>query len=146
MMAVTSVRGTQAAHWASAWLGRLWRAGGRGPEVFDCWGLFLAVQRSRFARDLPEIPVDALNLRTVIQTFRDHPQRQHWRLVDSALEGDAVLMRQSRFCVHVGVWLAADGGGVLHCVQDSGVVFQSKSALTQHGWQIAGFYRFETTA
>eukprot|EP01036_Dinobryon_divergens_P017800 gene17800-24206_t len=43
-------------------------------------------------------------------------------------------MRQSRFCVHVGVWLAADGGGVLHCVQDSGVVFQSNMNTSNVIW------------
>ena len=142
MMAMTCVMGTEAAHWASAWLGLVWRAGARGPDAYDCWGMFLAVQRANFGRDLPEIPVDALNLRTVIQTFRDHPQRQHWSRVDSPQEGDAVLMRQSRYPVHVGVWLAADGGGVLHCVQGNGVVFQSTAALAQHGWQVEGCYRF----
>ena len=141
-----SVMEAEPVHWARDWLGRPWVGGARGPDTFDCWGLFLFVQRAYFGRVLPEIPVDALNLRTVIETFRYHPERAHWRGVDSPLEGDAVLMRQSRYPVHVGVWLAVDGGGVLHCVQSAGVVFQSASALAQHGWKIAGLYRFEKAA
>lgn len=63
-------------HWAAEYIGRPWHAGARGPQAFDCWGLFLAIQRDHFGRDLPEIPVDANDLRTVLTTFRDHPERQ----------------------------------------------------------------------
>ncbi len=57
-------------------------------------------------------------------------------------EGDAVLLRQFRHPVHVGVWLVVDGGGVLHAVKDAGVVYQKLLELLLHGWQVEGFYRF----
>ena len=91
---------------------------------------------------MPEIPVDAANLRAVLSGFRDHPERERWKLLERAREGDAVLMRQSRHPVHVGIWLAVDGGGVLHAARDIGVVFQDPADLTAHGWRIEGFYRF----
>ena len=65
-------------HWATHYIGRSWYAGERGPDAFDCWGLLLAIQRDHFGRDLPEIPVNANDLRTVVSTFRDHPERQRW--------------------------------------------------------------------
>ena len=123
-------------------IGLPWIAGARGPEAYDCWGLFLAVQRQHFGRVLPEIPVDALNLRAVLDAFNGHPERQRWQPVSRAEEGDAVLMRQSRYPVHIGVWLDIDGGGVLHAVRHAGVVFQTLAALDAHGWRIEGFYRF----
>ena len=123
-------------------VGLPWVAGARGPEAYDCWGLFLAVQRQHFGRALPEIPVDALNLRAVLDAFTAHPERQRWQPVSAAEEGDAVLMRQSRYPVHIGVWLDIDGGGVLHAVRHAGVVFQTLAALDAHGWRIEGFYRF----
>ncbi len=43
-------------HWATHYIGLPWHAGARGPEAFDCWGLFLAIQRDHFGRELPEIP------------------------------------------------------------------------------------------
>ena len=129
-------------HWAAELIGRPWHAGARGPDAFDCWGLFLAIQREHFGRDLPEIPVDANDLRTVMTTFRDHPERQRWVAVAQPAEGDAVLLRQSRHPVHVGVWLAVDGGGVLHAVKDAGVVFQKLPELLLHGWRVEGYYRF----
>ncbi len=133
-------------HWAEDLIGRPWVAGGRGPHAFDCWGLVRWCCRERFAIEVPEIPVDAANLRAVLAGFRDHPERQRWRRVERARErpreGDAVLMRQSRHPVHVGIWLAVDGGGVLHAARDIGVVFQGPADLAGHGWRIEGTYRF----
>lgn len=127
-------------------IGLPWVAGARGPEAYDCWGLFLAVQRQHFGRDLPEIPVDAFNLRAVLDAFTAHPERQRWQPVSEAEEGDAVLMRQSRYPVHIGVWLDIDGGGVLHAVRHAGVVFQTLAALNAHGWRLEGHYRFKDGA
>lgn len=135
---------------ATAELARLiglpWIAGARGPEAYDCWGLFLAVQRQHFGRDLPEILVNALDLRAVLDAFTAHPERQRWQPVSAAEEGDAVLMRQSRYPVHIGVWLGIDGGGVLHAVRHAGVVFQTLAALDAHGWRLEGHYRFKDGA
>ena len=124
-------------------IGLPWVAGARGPDAYDCWGLFLAVQRQHFGRALPEIPVDALDLRAVLDAFTAHPERQRWQPVSAAEEGDAVLMRQSLYPVHIGVWLDIDGGGVLHAVRHAGVVFQTLAALNAHGWRIEGHYRFK---
>ena len=108
------------------------QAGGRGPHAFDCWGLVRWCWRTHFGIEVPEIPVDATSLRAVLAGFREHPERQRWRPVECPCEGDAVLMRQSRHPVHVGIWLAVDGGGV----------FQGPADLTAHGWRIEGTYRF----
>ncbi len=77
-------------HWATHYIGLPWHAGARGPGTFDCWGLFLAIQREHFGRDLPEIPVDANDLRTVVSTFRDHPERLRWASVAQPAEGLAL--------------------------------------------------------
>jgi hypothetical protein len=100
------------------------------------------VQRNHFGRELALIPVDALDLRVVLRTFNEHPERKRWQRVPNPKHGDAVLMRQSRYPVHVGVWLDVDGGGVLHCAHGVGVVFQDLLALDRHGWRAEGFYAF----
>jgi cell wall-associated NlpC family hydrolase len=128
-------------HWAEELIGRPYRAGGQGADVFDCWGLVRWVMAHRFGSQLPEIPVDPSDVRAILTAFRDHPERRNWSLVASPIEGDCVLMRQSRHPIHVGVWLAADGGGVLHAVEGSGVVFQRVRDLLVSGWRIEGFYR-----
>jgi hypothetical protein len=70
-------------YWAHRYIGRPWIAGARGPESFDCWGLFLWVQGKHFGRELPLIPVDALSLRVVLKTFNDHPERKRWQRVSA---------------------------------------------------------------
>lgn len=129
-------------HWAEDLIGRPWQAGGRGPDAFDCWGMVRFCWREHFGIEVPEIPVDAADLRRVLDAFRDHPERRRWRLVAEPREGDAVLMRQSRHPVHVGLWLDVDGGGVLHAARGIGVAFQKPLDLLAQGWRIEGFYRF----
>ncbi|OAN45860.1 NlpC/P60 family protein [Magnetospirillum moscoviense] len=141
-------------HWAIALIGLPWSvhggeaaneriavSGGSGPDSFNCWEFVRMVQARHFGRLLPEIgnPEDML---VMGRTFRDHPERQRWAKVPDPMEGDCVLLRRSRHPIHVGIWLDVDGGGVLHCAQDAGVVFQRPDALSLNGWAIEGFYRF----
>jgi hypothetical protein len=100
------------------------------------------VQRVNFGRTVSEIPTPE-TLLDIVRLFRGHPELQRWQAVDDACEGDCVLMRQARYPVHVGVWVDVDGGGVLHCVQGHGVIFQSLSDLQQSGWNIHAYYRFQ---
>ncbi len=56
-------------------------------------------------------------------------------------DGDVVLMRQAKNPVHAGIWLDVDGGGVLHCVREIGVVFQDIASLNLCGWFLHSYYR-----
>ncbi len=50
-------------------------------------------------------------------------------------------MRQAKNPVHAGIWLDVDGGGVLHCVREIGVVFQDVPSLNLCGWFLHSYYR-----
>ncbi|MBI5162683.1 MAG: C40 family peptidase [Magnetospirillum sp.] len=128
-------------HWAAAYIGLPWPAHGSGPDMFNCWEFVRMVQARQFGRVLPDIanPEDTLAMG---RTFRDHPERRRWVSESEPTEGDCVLLRRSRHPIHVGIWLEVDGGGVLHCSQDSGVVFQRPDALRLNGWAVEGFYRY----
>lgn len=128
-------------HWASQYIGLPWTTHGTGPDSFNCWSFVRMVQERYFGRSLPEIP-NPEDLLEMAKAFRDHSERRRWLAVDEPDDGDCVLLRQARFPIHVGVWLAVDGGGVLHCSRDSGVVFQRTAALLFNGWKIEGGYRF----
>lgn len=129
-------------HWASALIGLPWHATAEGPRAFHCWAFVRHVQAEHFGRTLPAIP-NPDDLLAQARAFRDHPERGRWARVKTPMEGDCVLLRQARYPVHVGVWINVDGGGVLHCARDSGVVFQRLDALAVNGWKVEGFYRFE---
>ena len=130
-------------HWACEYIGRPWKCAAAGPDAFDCWGLVVDIHRRFYNRHLTIIPVEENNLKALIQTIDKHPERQYWKSVTSPCEGDIALMRQSRHPIHVGIWLDVDGGGILHCAQASGVVFQDLNNLRLCGWHIESFYRYK---
>lgn len=127
-------------HWASIYIGLPYSATGEGPGAFHCWAFVRHVQAEHFGRALPPIP-NPEDVLAMARAFRDHAERRNWLLVGDPAEGDCVLMRRARYPVHVGVWIGADGGGVLHCAQPDGVVYQRPEVLALNGWQVEGFYR-----
>ena len=123
-------------------IGKPWEAGQQGPDAFDCWGLLAWVYKQQFNIHLPRISVNEGDLRAQVKAFRAHPEHRHWQQVDTLKEGDALLLRQSRHPIHVGIWIDTEGeSGMLHSLQGAGVVFQTLNSLTLSGWSIEGVYR-----
>lgn len=125
-----------ATHWAARYIGEPWVA-----NSHDCWAFVRRVYADRFGIDVPPVDVDACSRMACSRAFAGHPEREHWALVDSPSEGDAVLMGKSERAAHVGVWVEAGAGSVLHCVQGAGVVLSTRASLKSSGWRILGFYR-----
>jgi hypothetical protein len=124
-------------HWAAAYIGQPWQRG-----TMDCWAFFRRVQADHYGRQVPACgSPDSRDLLAVARALRDDPERQIWRQVDAPRDGDAVLMGKGRHPTHIGVWIEADGGGVLHSQQHSGVIFTRLPALRALGWQLIEFYR-----
>lgn len=131
-------------HWANHYLGLPWVSGGTGPDEFDCWGFVRHIMREHFNHEVPVIDVDATNLRSVLTAFRQHPELERYEVhQDNPQLGDVVLMRHTKHPTHCGIWIDADGGGVLHCSRGSGVVFQSLQSLKNTGWSGVVFYRLK---
>ena len=128
-------------HWIEPYLGNEWRA-----SDHDCWGFFRRVQAEHFGRELPFVDPGSYSPRNLIKTVAEHPVRGPWQAVEQPAEGDGVLMGKARRPTHVGVWVAADGGGVLHCQKGSGLIFTSRQALARMGWNVLGLYRYKVPA
>ena len=129
-------------HWAVPLIGKPSEAGQQGQDAFDCWGLLAWVYQQQFNINLPRISVAEGDLRSQIRAFRSHPEHRHWQQVDTPKEGDALLLRQSRHPIHVGLWIKTEGeAGVLHALQGAGVVFQTLNSLKLSSWSIEGVYR-----
>lgn len=128
-------------HWALQWIGKRYGRDADGPEAFNCWTFFAAVQRAQFGRDVPL--VDNVDFAANLRAFAHHDERGRWIEVgERRSPGDGVLLRRGRYASHVGVWIEVDGfPGVLHCVEGVGGCFQTLPALGLHGWQIEGVYR-----
>lgn len=128
-------------HWAFHLIGRPWISGHQGPDSFDCWGFFRYVQRTHFKLEVPFIDADAENFRDVAKKFGGSQERDNWISQTTPKDGDAVLMAHCKYPSHVGIWIDADGGGVLHCVRGEGVVFGTLTSLKNSGWARVEFYR-----
>jgi hypothetical protein len=123
------------AHWAEKyiWADWRWAENGNGPTVWNCWNFDREVQRAEFGRHLPPLPIgDSKGVLAALEAF---PARAQWRKrLAGFCEGDIVVMRGVD--LHVGVWVEADGGGVLHCQRDLDVCFDDLPALAAHGFRI----------
>jgi hypothetical protein len=122
-------------NWPLRYIGDEWISGSH-----DCWGFVRRVWAECFGLDVPVIDVDAINPLTVRREFRSQAERENWEVCDWE-EGCAVLMGKSQRPCHVGVWTWMDRGGVVHCVEGSGVIFTAPSALLSMGYHILGCYR-----
>lgn len=128
-------------HWSIAYIGCPWVSGAAGPDAYDCHGLVRAVYRDAFGIVLPVVEVDALNPRAVCCAVRDYDYSGWQELAAPDSEFDVVQMSYGNRPHHVGLFIEADGGGVLSAVEGAGVVFQSLTSLRQHGWNIVSAYR-----
>ena len=132
-------------HWSAAYIGRPWVAG-----AHDCWAFFRAVQAEVFGRAIPAVDVDAASPAACVQAIATlAPPRAGWRPLaeqEPAEEGDAVLLARRDRAAHVGVWIDADGGGVLHCQKGPGVVFTPRRGLARAGWGRLELFRWEGVA
>lgn len=122
--------------WAAQYIGRPWVAGAQGPQAFDCWSFFRHVQARHFGVQVPVIvAADPSDPAALVALFAGHAERKRWQRAAAAVHGAAVIVRGP---LHIGTWLALDGGGVLHCVRGAGVVFTKDAA-----WPCSGFGRRE---
>ena len=145
-------------HWAYGYIGKPWVLGTSGPDSYDCWGLVRAVLAEHFAINVPPIIVPEVPaaegetqsrhasglavVRAAMEHFQHHPELARWQQVDRPRHGDGVQMSAARNPWHVGLWLEADGGGVLHCLEGAGVIFTQPVALNVAGWRRLSYWRF----
>lgn len=110
--------------------------GGRGPDVFDCFGLFAELCKRR-GMPIPDFP-----------TPPDFRQRQSdiqiaaaasWQALDAPEVGCAVVIRIGPWMSHIGMVL--DNGKFIHANISTGVTV---AHLDDARWRerIAGFYRY----
>lgn len=123
-------------NWPSHYIGEPWIAG-----EHDCWHFARRVWREVFGFAVPPIEVDALNRMASTRAFGTHPEVAAWTPLAAPEDGAGVLLGKSSRACHVGVWANCDGGGVVHCIEHSGVVFQPLPALAAAGWRVLGYYR-----
>lgn len=111
--------------------------GGRGPDRFDCYGLFLEIQK-RLGRDLSDLgSIEDLALRDA----RVKEGAKDWQRIDTPRPWCAVALRIGRYVSHVGVVLD-DGARFMHMNEEQGVVIE-RLDCPKWAQRIEGFYVHE---
>lgn len=120
-----------------SFVGTPYRDGGRGPDAYDCLGLFLAVQRECFGRDLPDpavLPWD---------TGHDdahHLLRNEAQEVTRIQAGDALLYRMTHDYLHVATAISARD--MIHTSKGVGCTIEPISAPRWRA-RFIGAYRID---
>lgn len=127
-------------HWAEKYIGKPWVFGGRTAEAFDCWGLLVQVYRERYAYELPGHP--NVNFREFFRIMNETIKREmEWERVSKPFEGCAVAIGGTELFHHVGIYLEANGGLILHCSDMSRTVAQTPAAMKSAGLSRLAYFK-----
>ena len=124
--------------WTDQWIGIPYRELGRGPEAYDCLGLFLAVYRDRFGVEIPDPAYsrrDSLRRARVWSRIGDLG-----RAVDRPQEGDALLFLMGGRSLHIGY--ALDHKDMLHLETDAARSCVERWRLDRWQTKLEGIYRY----
>lgn len=123
-------------------IGKPWVRGGRGPDVFDCWGLLVYVYRNAMGIHLPDYP--ELNPGSGLQVSRTVSKGLPlWERIARPEHGCAVGMSCGKRIGHVGMWLGGAETGIFHAFESHGVVFQSLASVRTAGQRNVTFYKLK---
>jgi cell wall-associated NlpC family hydrolase len=123
-----------------ALIGKPWISGAGGPDSFDCWGLLRFVLRELRGVTLSEYGgVRETGLARMLRTASI--ELPNWEALAKPVHLCGVAMSSGRRIEHVGLWIADGNGGILHCHESAGVVFQSVAGIRQTGFQNITYYQ-----
>lgn len=129
-------------HWAVKYIGLPYLSGGRDAHGLDCWGLLRLVYQEKKGILLPDLP--GIGSRDALAISREILAQRHenWFEVTEPQDADAVAMSTREVLHHVGVWIDADGGKVLHSWMGCSVVADTIRNLKLRGMRTVRFFRY----
>ena len=128
-------------HWARDFIGLKYKSNGVGPDEFNCWTLVAHIQQKIYGRKLPFFTdIDGDDWLSAAQKMRTEDCTIYgWQETDMPVDGDVMLLGHGRYATHAGVWV---DGGLLHCLENAGVVFDRMSPLFRMEWPVRKIYTF----
>lgn len=114
--------------------------GATGPYAYDCWGLLRHIQQRYFGVEMPDAPIG--DEAACLAMYEEEMVSGRWRTVDVPQHGDGALLRGG-LLPHVGTWLDIDGGGILHSLSGSGVIFSNPRNIKLLGFPRVTYYRLK---
>ncbi|WBA79542.1 NlpC/P60 family protein [Endozoicomonas sp. GU-1] len=125
--------------WINNYIGLPWINGSQ-----DCWWLVRQVYKDQLDIDLPQIVVDANNLKAVIKSMTQHPALSDWQPIEKPEHLCLTFFSNRSNPTHVGVYLDHNGGRILHTFKRAGCVLQSLTDIRLTGWTNPQYYRHKS--
>ena len=123
----------------SLYIGRPWINGEQ-----DCWTLVRDIYREQLQIELPQIVVDADNLRQVFKAFESPENLSPWQPITTPEHLCLVFFTPGHHrATHCGIWLDILDGRYLHCTRKAGVVCEDRTSLELNGWTEPRYYRYQ---
>ena len=137
----TSLREKTLHHWALDYLGKPWVRAGRGPDAFDCVGLFMEIQKKIYGRDVSDLSFINLNsAKSIARAFWESPEAQKWQPTNLPKAGDGVAMYLHSIPNHVGVVM--DDLHVIHAYEGQGVIRSDLGQLINMGFSRVEYHGY----
>lgn len=89
---------------------------------YNCWTLIRDVYINEFGIPLPDVPVDADNIKAVARELQGSPLRDLFVKIDQPVNGCIAEMGYANRALHVGIYF---DGKILHNYYKGGVVFEA---------------------
>ncbi|QQX80869.1 C40 family peptidase [Shewanella sp. KX20019] len=123
--------------WVIPFLGRKWV-----NQEQDCWKLIQDVYKERLNIILPDICINADDLKTVLNAFKNEDYLKIWEPIDEPENLCLVFFSTHKNPSHVAVYLDVEDGRYLHSYQGAGSVCQTIVDAEINGWNRPKFYRY----
>lgn len=131
-----------APHWATKYIGLPYAEGGRDRKGLDCWGLLRLIYKDEKGVLLPDLPGITTEGPLAIAHQIAAQEKEGWQEVPSPQDCDAVAMSLKNALHHVGIWVDADGGKVIHSWKPFCVVADTIPWLRVKGIRTIRFFRY----
>lgn len=121
--------------WPEKYIGRNWVNG-----EYDCWQFVRDVYKQEMNIELPVFNINALDIRQIQNTFNNTSEYDNWQEIalTELQDNDVILCGKNKNTHHIGIWFKS---GIVHNVENKGVVYQTPQSLKQHGWNMLNAYR-----
>lgn len=124
----------------NTYIGIPWKWRGRNPnEGLDCWGLVRNLYKELLNIELDDYVYTDNQKETTLTNIKKAKESKYWEEIDEPLDFCVVTMSTNKKMHHVGLYLS---GGVLHAIENVGVVYNDFKQLRRNGYSKMEFYKW----
>lgn len=120
-------------HWTDDYISLKW------SNTFNCWHFVVKVMREQANRIAPMYAIpDLRNKKQTAQAMKKG--LSCWKRLAKPVNLCLVALSKSKVVHHVGIYIAEEGGMIMHCNEGQNVTIETLTELRSKGWNKIEFY------